>query len=138
MPIHICGVNGCQYETKRTDRLKMHKMSKHKIGVVYHQCDVPGCQYKAKQKGTLKTHKAGVHDIGKVVYHPCDVSGCQFKTKTKSYIKHHETQRHKVSNVQNPNNNLSRKRSIDSVLDNQTQKKKQKTTVRRFPFLVRV
>ena len=52
-----------------------------------------------------------------VKYHHCDVSGCDFKTKNKSYIKQHKARRHTVSNVQNPNNNLSRKRSIDCLLE---------------------
>ena len=54
-------------------------------------------------------------------YHHCDVSGCQFKTKNKYYIKTHKARRHKVSNVQTPNNNLSRKRSIDCLLEEEEQ-----------------
>ena len=78
--IHICGVDGCKYETNNVCNLKRHKMSKHKIGVVYHQCDVPGCQYKANRKDKVKRHKMSIHKIG-VVYHYCDIPGCQYKAK---------------------------------------------------------
>ena len=41
MPTHICGVNGCQYETKVMTNLKQHKMSIHDIDVNYYQCNIP-------------------------------------------------------------------------------------------------
>ena len=69
--------------------LKQHKMSIHKIDVVYHTCDVPGCQYKAIEKGNLKKHVTNVHDID-ANYHHCDIPGCKYKAKQKVHLKKHK------------------------------------------------
>ena len=85
-----------------------------------HKCGVRGCKYKTKLPGNLKRHKKSCTPDRvreQQVGHHCDVPGCKFKTKYKGSLTRHKAQRHKVSNVHNPNNNWSRKRSIDCLLE---------------------
>jgi hypothetical protein len=79
-PFQRCGVDGCEFQSKRTDKLKEHQARVHGIGDVdaeelrrkkreynsrqpAQRCGVDGCDYQTKDKSNLKRHQARVHGI---------------------------------------------------------------------------
>jgi hypothetical protein len=82
-PVQRCGVDGCDFQTKRKVNLKRHQARMHGIGDVdaeelrrkhreylarqpVQRCGVDGCDFQNKYKHVLKQHQARVHGIGDV------------------------------------------------------------------------
>jgi hypothetical protein len=79
----LCGVDGCEFQTKQKSNLKAHQASVHGIGDVdaeelmrkrrerearqpAQRCGVDGCEFQTKHKNNFQRHQACVHGIGDV------------------------------------------------------------------------
>ena len=93
-----CGIDGCTFETKYGNNLRVHKMHVHNIDVVWYYCDHEGCNFRAKQRSIVTAHKSNIHDFG-VVWHPCLVQGCTYRAKQKSTLKQHQRNIHSMGDV---------------------------------------
>ena len=92
----ICGEEGCEYESKRKDHVKLHKAMVHDIDATYYFCSVDGCEYKAKDAKSVRTHKSAIHDID-VTYYVCNADGCEYKAEQSSNLIKHQKRIHGLS-----------------------------------------
>jgi hypothetical protein len=98
-----CGVNGCEFQTKRKGDIKRHQARVHGIGDVdveeqrrkqreyqarqpVQRCGVDGCEFQTKDRRTFKEHQARVHGIG-------DVDVDELRRKKREYIARQPAQR---------------------------------------------
>jgi hypothetical protein len=82
-PAQRCGVDGCEFQNKRKNRLKEHQARVHGIGDVdveelnrkqrerrarqpVQRCGVDGCEFQTKYKQELSRRQSRMHGIGDV------------------------------------------------------------------------
>jgi len=75
--MYKCDILECLYQTKRKRNIKIHKMCKHNIGVVWRVYNINGCA-KFKMTGNLTHHKTDVYYI-EVKWHNCNKCNMRFK-----------------------------------------------------------
>jgi hypothetical protein len=100
LPVVVCGVEGCQYQSRYKGNLKLHKVALHNIIVgVIHRCDFAGCSFTSGLTKKIWVHKASVHRIGVILF-PCVYPGCGYKGSEKRSLRLHVESNH----CDNPSN----------------------------------
>ena len=90
-----CTVEGCKYQAKTLNTLKLHMGNIHGMGVRWYHCDFPGCNYKAKQAVHVRKHQERNHDR-EAQYLYCDQPNCNFKAKDKRGVRQHKSDVHNI------------------------------------------
>ena len=94
LPVVVCGVEGCQYQTRYKTNLKAHKEALHNIIVgVIHRCDFAGCSFTSVLATKLRYHQASVHRIEALLF-PCVYPDCGYKANQKRFLTQHVESNH--------------------------------------------
>jgi hypothetical protein len=75
LPTQVCGIDGCEYQTKYTKSIRKHHVAVHGIGgpealeelerkLPTQYCGIDGCEYQTKYTSNLRKHHVTVHGIG--------------------------------------------------------------------------
>ncbi|WP_252176620.1 hypothetical protein [Endozoicomonas sp. 4G] len=93
LKLHQCDHEGCNYGSRRTDHLKVHKRThlpadqRPRI----HQCDHEGCNYRSDRLGNLKMHKqTHLPTRQKPRVHQCNHEGCNYSANRSTHLKLHK------------------------------------------------